>query len=92
MPSTSTKAPTFGHNKDGTLDEIFAEATFVHVEQMSDQDWWIGITLPSGELLHVNFWTPRTRIRANYNEEAGPWGGEFSSGVKFPEHDRATRR
>lgn len=34
--------PLYGLNEDGTLDEIFAEATHVHVEQMSDTAWWIG--------------------------------------------------
>lgn len=68
------------HNHDGTLDEVWARGAHVHVEQMSDELWWMGLTFPDGSMLHVNFWTPRTRIRASwwYEDECGDFaqGGE----------------
>lgn len=87
------EGPRYGLNEDGTLDEIFAEATHVHVEQMDDSHWWIGVILASGETLHINFWTPRTRIRATYMEDwaGGLEGGEFNHGVRAPESDRVRR-
>ncbi len=83
---------TFSHNEDGTVDEIFVSAKFVHIEQMSDNCYWMGITLPNDEFLHVNFWTPRTRIRMNYNEEGGLEGGEFGSGVMVPTDTTRVKR
>lgn len=81
--------PEFCHNEDGTVDEVFVPATFVHIEQMDDNAWWMGITQPDGELVHVNLWTPRTRIRLNYNQDGlGPEGGEFGSGVVLPTHSQ----
>lgn len=81
--------PTYHLNEDGTLDEIFAGP--VHIEQMDDNHWWIGIALPNGETLHVNFWTPRAKIRASYLEGSIIEGGEFSSGIRVPEHERVKR-
>jgi hypothetical protein len=74
------------HNQDGTLDEIVAKATSFHIEQMSDSAWWIGVTVPgSDNLLHVNLWTPRARIRASYARDDGSAeAGEFDSGVVAP--------
>lgn len=76
------------HNVDGTLDEIWLSGK-VHIEQMSDNNWWIGVETADGCMHHINLWTPRTRIRANLLTE-GATGkhtecGEYGSGVK--QHD-----
>jgi hypothetical protein len=41
-------------NPDDTLDEIVCDDAFVHLEQMSDNHWWLGIE-KDGRLIHVNF-------------------------------------
>ena len=72
-------------NTDLTVDEMFIEGSYVHIEQMSDACYWMGIELTGGDLLHVNFWTPRTRIRLNYNWDGHQYeGGEFNVGVRIP--------
>lgn len=30
-------------NEDGSLDEVVASDAFVHLEQMSDKSWWLGV-------------------------------------------------
>jgi len=30
-------------NGDGSLDEVVASGAFVHLEQMSEKSWWLGI-------------------------------------------------
>ena len=49
--------------EDGTLDEVFAYPQSVHVEKMDRDHWWIGITLGSGDTIHVNF-TSKKAIKA----------------------------
>jgi hypothetical protein len=49
-------------NEDGTLDEVCAWG-FVHLEQMDDGHWWLGIDTIDGQLLHVNLWA-RGKIQA----------------------------
>lgn len=78
----------FRHNDDGSIDEIVARRVNVHVEQMSDECFWMGLSR-GDDLVHVNFWTPRTRIRVNYNAEMvesddRAEAGEFSSGLVLP--------
>jgi hypothetical protein len=75
----------FGHNEDGTLDGVFGDATFVHIEQIDDAQWWVGIDLAGGGRADVYFWTPRTRIRAHWELEHGMEhrvGGEFIEGCE----------
>lgn len=56
-------------NDDGTLDEVCAHGAFVHLEQMDDDQWWLGIDV-GGRSLHVNLWTKRnTRIHARAEED-----------------------
>lgn len=84
-------------NDDGTLDEIVTDAVWIHIEQMSDENWWMMIDRKDGSSVTVNFWTPRTRIRAHYLVEgAGPSfgeGGEFGSDrVTVPDHPEVRAR
>lgn len=75
------------HNPDGTLDEIFAASYHFHLEQMSDTNWWIGLSRETGELFHIDLWTPRTRIHAYWRNETTTTyaeAGEFGSGIVRP--------
>lgn len=49
-------------NDDGTLDEVIVQECHAHVEQMADNSWWLGLSLPDGTLVHVNFTTGRAKI------------------------------
>lgn len=47
-------------DEDGTLDEVVAERPqFVHLERMSDESVWIGITTADGTVVHVNVVSPK---------------------------------
>jgi hypothetical protein len=73
-------------NPDGTIDEIVARNVDLHLEQMRDSAYWIGITTrPGMDMQHVDLWTPRTRIRIAVRTDH-PTGdfGEFSSGIRRP--------
>jgi hypothetical protein len=39
------------------IDEIVIHDCTVHIEQMSDDAWWIGIDLADGSYWEGNFWT-----------------------------------
>lgn len=39
-----------------TVDEIVVHNCIVHLEQMSDQSYWMGIDKPGGKSLMVNLW------------------------------------
>jgi len=39
----------------GDIDEIVAHGVTIHVEQMNDRCWWIGITRPDGSSWSGNF-------------------------------------
>ena len=64
---TEKRASEIRLDEDGNLDEVvvgkFPKArkpfteTCVHVERMADGWWWIGIDMPGGGSIHVNFWT-----------------------------------
>lgn len=41
-------------NDDGKIDEIVAEDCFLHIEQMTDDGWFIDITGKDGS--HWQFW------------------------------------
>ncbi len=43
---------------DATLDELLCSLpSFVHLEQMSDDAWWLGVDLADGRQIHVNLTT-----------------------------------
>ena len=47
-------------NRDGSLDEVVAQNVFVHLEQMADNAWWMGVSTPdNAHLVHVNFYSQR---------------------------------
>lgn len=52
-PDDSTYRP-------GEIDEVIAhDVQHVHVEQMDDGHWWMGLTFADGRMLHVDFATRR---------------------------------
>jgi len=54
------------------IDEITAKNVDIHIEQMSDNEWWMGITPKSGERLHVIFKTKRASIKCHtYGDKIG---------------------
>jgi len=63
--------------EDG-IDEIVAENVDIHIERMSDSEFWMGITprangkLKLDERLHVLFNTKRTRVQCQtYGDKVG---------------------
>lgn len=57
----------------GDIDEIvIRNPQAVHVEQMDDRCWWIGIDMPDGTYWHGNFsCDSRGRMRFSEQENAG---------------------
>jgi hypothetical protein len=89
--------PEYRHRRDGRLDEIGVEGpAAVHIERMAQNEWWVGITLADGRLVHVRLWALRERIYANYVEESPDGtrllaGGDYIGGPYVPEHPRVRR-
>lgn len=53
-------APGVRYSADDEL--VVSCPKLVHLERMSNGSWWLGITLPNGETLHVDLATgPRCR-------------------------------
>jgi len=58
------------------IDEVVIHnATTVHIEQMGDECWWIGITLPDGGYWAGNFYA-RSKKRMTFKEQE-MWGFEW---------------
>lgn len=56
-------------NEDSSLDEVVVEIPdLVHIEQMSDNLWWIGIDVGDEQLV-VEFYTGRAKIKAKLRRE-----------------------
>lgn len=51
-------------NDDGTLDEVVASGVDLHIEQLSANQWWMGIT-KDGKRQVVVFSTDRATIGAH---------------------------
>ena len=50
------------NERDGEIDEVvFTNPEVVHIEQMSDKCWWIGVHLADGTYWSGNFHTHRQR-------------------------------
>ena len=58
--------------KQPTLDEVVlyvnGECLF-HLEQMDDNQWWMGVGTPDGQFVHVNLVTTRARIRGSWEDD-----------------------
>ncbi len=52
-------------NPDGSMDEFIAEdVAMVHVEQMSANCWWMGVTMKDGHSIHLAFSAKRADVEA----------------------------
>lgn len=63
-------------NPDETVDEVVAEGVGVHIEQMSDDHWWMSITGKQGRRMALNFCRKGSRIHLTIEDD-----GYCSSGV-----------
>ena len=60
LPSVFVGPIEIRRNRDGSLDEVVAQNVFVHLEQMADNSWWMGMSTPNNaHLVHVNFYSER---------------------------------
>ena len=60
LPSEFVGPIEIRRNRDGSLDEVVAQNVFVHLEQMADNAWWMGVSTPdNAHLVHVNFYSER---------------------------------
>jgi hypothetical protein len=72
-------------NDDGSLDEVFAHGVNVHLEQLDDGHWYLGLSEPGDDGDLWQFWLySRKRIEVNYEHSPalrsiksrpGPAGG-----------------
>lgn len=69
LPSVFIGPIEIRRNADGTLDEIVANDVFVHLEQMAENSWWMGVSTPdNAHLVHVNFYS-ETKIEAEAEDQ-----------------------
>ena len=57
---------------EGKLDEVVLERDgecLFHLEQMSDQDWWMAIR-DGQRIVHINLTTKRAKISGSWQEMA----------------------
>lgn len=60
LPSEFVGPIEIRRNRDGSLDEVVAQNVFVHLEQMADNAWWMGVSTPdNAHLVHVNLYSER---------------------------------
>ncbi len=65
MRLQKTTEPRIGLNDDGSLDEfVVFRPQSVHFEAMSDNEWWIGITLSDGTEWHIDCGATNPRAKA----------------------------
>lgn len=68
------------NERGGEIDEIvFTNPSAVHIEQMSDNCWWIGVDLPDGSYWAGNF-SAVSKKRMTFREQESdvPWDRETS--------------
>lgn len=63
-------------NEDMTVDEVVASGVGVHVEQMSDDHWWMSIDGKQGRRLVLHFIRRGRRINLAVEDD-----GYYSSGI-----------
>ncbi len=78
---SSVEIRTQGELADGrpALDEIVANRASIHLEQMSHDQWWMGIEA-GGRYFHLNFYIRDGRLQVNLSdqneEEYTEWEGD----------------
>jgi hypothetical protein len=69
LPSIVIGPIEIRRNADGTLDEIVANDVAVHLEQMAENFWWMGVsTADNAHLVHVNFYA-ETKIEVEAEDQ-----------------------
>lgn len=63
-------------NEDKSVDEIVARGVDVHLEQMDDGFWWMGISGKQGRRLAVQFFRKGKSIHLSVEDD-----GDYSSGI-----------
>ena len=58
------KGDTRYPDRKPVLDEVIGKECTVHLEQMNDNDWWLGITGKNGDVLHVHIYALRANVYA----------------------------
>jgi hypothetical protein len=68
---SSVEIRTQGELPDGrpALDEIVANGASIHLEQMSHDQWWMGIEA-GGKSFHLNFGIHDARLYVSLSDEA----------------------
>lgn len=78
---SSIEIRTQGELADGrpALDEIVADGAKIHLEQMSHDQWWMGIEA-GGKYFHLNFGVMDGKLNVHLSDqgdgEDGEWEGE----------------
>ena len=70
-------------NDDGSIDEIIASGCSVHIEQMSDDGWFMGIEAADGS--YWQFWFGAKNMRSHV-------GFRHTEMMPAAENKRVTRR
>jgi len=77
--ASSIEIRTQGELSDGrpALDEIVAEGATIHLEQLSHDAWWMGMTA-GGKYFYLNFGIRNGRLAVHLSdqEEEGEWEGD----------------
>lgn len=63
-------------NDDDEIDEIVFSNADVHIEQMSDNCWWIGVDLPDGGYWAGNFHTKKKMTFTEQERHGFEWDRE----------------
>jgi len=77
---SSIEIRTQGELADGrpALDEVVAHGAAIHLEQMSDDHWWMGLEA-GGKYFHLNFGIENGRLwvrLSDQGEESVEWEGD----------------
>jgi hypothetical protein len=84
-------------NGAGQVDEVFAQGADLHIEQMNDGHWWMGVTDATGEFWHINFSTNRNTTINCFVESDGvrpvqPQGEASTQGAMLDAEDARSAR
>jgi hypothetical protein len=61
-----TDAVEIRRNSDGSIDEIVANGANLHIEQMSDDGWYMGLEMPDGSCWQFWFGAKNRRSHVEF--------------------------
>jgi len=67
-------------DQNGQLDELLCDGANIHLERMGDTSWWMGIALPNGRYISVNFGAVNKRAKFYLNIQEDGDDGAFYQG------------